>query len=88
MSYKVNHYAAKTTKPAYMLNIEMFALEAIFGVITTIFSIGGFKAQVPQLAFPCAIVALVCWGLIAHSIYLLIVDRAERRRGSDDGKSS
>ncbi|UAA39898.1 hypothetical protein KIH87_05970 [Paraneptunicella aestuarii] len=64
----------------YPLNIEAFALEAIIGVISAIFAVGGFHAQIPQIAIPCAVVAIACWGLVIHSIYMVFRSRRARKK--------
>ncbi len=88
MGFKFNHYAAKTIEPKYMMDIELFAMELLFAIISTIFSIGGFKAQVPQLAFPCAIVAVTCYALIIYSIYLFISSRIKVKSIKDEPKQT
>lgn len=70
----------------YSLNIEAFALEAIIGVISAIFSVGGFHAQIPQLAIPCAVIAIACWGLVIHSIYQIIRSRKARKKQQESNR--
>lgn len=82
MGYKVRHYAANTPGGNHKLNIEAIILELSFGAIAAVFAFGGWEAGMVLLAIPCTFVALACFYLVVHSVYLSIRYRLSERKKS------
>ena len=45
MSYKIGHYAAKTVKTGYQLDIETLSIELVIGAICLVMGIAGYSAK-------------------------------------------
>ena len=82
MSFKVKHYAAKTVDARPQLDMETFILELFFGVVSAVFAIGGYQADVLLLMVPCALVAITCLSLVLHTCYLFISDKLKNKEKS------
>ena len=72
MGYKIKHYGSKSIALNYRLNIEGIVIETCIGIICTIFAISGYKSEMILLFLPTAIVAVTCFLLVLHSLYLYV----------------
>ena len=80
MSFKVNHYAAKTISPKPQLDIESIAIELSIGIILGVMAIGGYNAGVLLMAVPCGLISLACFLLAVVSISRFVIDRRIARQ--------
>lgn len=83
---KINHYARPVNTSISTFG-EGTVLQLVFGVLSTGFAIGGYNAKVPQLMIPCGFVALLCFGLLAYSVYNYVEEKHYQRKQMEQAPS-
>jgi len=82
MSFKVEHYAAKTIKTSYAMEWTMLLTELVIGLVCSVFAYLGLKASVLLIFVANLFIAVCCFSLITFSIVMLIKEKIARSESS------
>ena len=74
MGYKINFFA-RPIDSKYNLPWESLLIELSLGIICAVMAVYGWNTGMALMAYPAAVVSILCFGLVTYSLFTFVRDR-------------